>query len=46
MIQKIFDRITGKKLGIMLNGGMDSTILASYMRGADAYTFRFFGGNF
>jgi len=29
------------KLGILLSGGMDSGILASYCKGADAYTFRF-----
>lgn len=34
------------KLGIMLSGGMDSAICASYMRGADAYTFRFMNGKF
>ena len=32
------------KLGILLSGGMDSAIVASYMRGCDAYTFRFLGG--
>lgn len=35
-----------KKLGIMLSGGMDSAIVASYMTGSDAYTFRFLGGKF
>ena len=35
-----------KRLGILLSGGMDSAILASYMEGADAYTFRFLNGNF
>lgn len=34
------------KLGIMLSGGMDSAIVASYMRGCDAYTFRFLNGKF
>jgi len=34
------------KLGILLSGGMDSAILASYMQGCDAYTFRFLGGEF
>ena len=34
------------KMGIMLSGGMDSAILASYMSGCDAYTFRFLGGEF
>lgn len=32
------------KLGILLSGGMDSAIVASYMSGCDAYTFRFAGG--
>ena len=44
-IQKVFDGLKSKKLGIMLSGGMDSAILASYMSGADAYTFRFLGGD-
>ena len=45
-IEKSFSvlRGMGKKLGLMLSGGMDSAILASYMRGADAYTFRFLDG--
>lgn len=43
-LQKQFDEIKGKRLGILLSGGMDSAILASYMRGQDAYTFRFRGG--
>lgn len=35
----------GKKLGILLSGGMDSACLASYLpEGTDAYTFRFLGG--
>lgn len=45
-IKKSFDKLKGKKLGLMLSGGMDSACLASYMRGMDAYTFRFLGGNF
>lgn len=43
-IQKVFDTLKGEKLGILLSGGMDSAILASYMSGADAYTFHFLGG--
>lgn len=43
-IEKNFSTLRGKKLGIMLSGGMDSAILASYMSGADAYTFRFLDG--
>ena len=35
-----------KKTGILLSGGMDSGILASYLPGCDAYTFRFLGGNY
>ncbi len=35
-----------KKIGILLSGGMDSSILASYFPGVDAYTFRFLGGSF
>ena len=34
----------GNKLGILLSGGMDSAIVASYMTGCDAYTFRILGG--
>ncbi len=45
-IQAQFDTLQGKRLGILLSGGMDSAILASYMRGADAYTFRFLGGEY
>ncbi len=45
-IQTQFDSLRGKRLGILLSGGMDSAILASYMRGADAYTFRFLGGEY
>ena len=43
-IEKNFSDLRGKKLGLMLSGGMDSAILASYLRGADAYTFRFLDG--
>ena len=45
-LQKVFDSFKGEKLGICLSGGMDSAILASYMRGQEAYTFRFLGGEF
>lgn len=45
-IKDQMERFDGKKKGIMLSGGMDSAIVASYMRGCDAYTFRFLGGNF
>ena len=35
-----------KKKGILLSGGMDSAIVASYLGGSDAYTFRFLGGEY
>lgn len=35
-----------KKTGILLSGGMDSAILASYLPGCEAYTFRFLDGNY
>lgn len=45
--KQIREKIVGhKKIGIFLSGGMDSGILASYLPGIDAYTFRFLGGNF
>ncbi len=34
------------KIGLLLSGGMDSSILASFLPGCDAYTFRFLGGEF
>ena len=34
------------KTGILLSGGMDSAILASYLPGCNAYTFRFLGGDY
>lgn len=45
-IQAVFDETEKEHLGILLSGGMDSAILASYMQGQDAYTFRFLGGDF
>lgn len=45
-IQRVFGSLKGERLGLLLSGGMDSAILASYMRGCDAYTFRFLGGEF
>lgn len=45
--RQIKDKISNyKKVGILLSGGMDSSILASYLPGIDAYTFRFLGGNY
>lgn len=44
---QISDKISNyKKVGIYLSGGMDSSILASYLPGMDAYTFRFLGGDY
>ena len=45
-LQAQFDALAGRKLGILLSGGMDSAILAAYMPGCDAYTFRFLGGEY
>lgn len=45
-IRDTFVEQKNEKLGLMLSGGMDSAILASYMSGCDAYTFRFLGGTF
>lgn len=35
-----------RKIGMLLSGGMDSAILASYLTGCEAYTFRFLGGDY
>ncbi len=46
-LRNVFRCVANEKLGMLLSGGMDSSILASYMpEGADAYTFRFLGGKF
>ncbi|MCR5497004.1 MAG: hypothetical protein K6F48_04115 [Paludibacteraceae bacterium] len=45
-IDKQMAMFSGKKRGILLSGGMDSAIVASYMNGGEAYTFRFLGGDF
>ena len=45
-LKEEIEGLKGKKLGIFLSGGMDSSILASYLPGIDAYTFRFLGGDF
>ena len=46
-IRNVFRKISNERLGMLLSGGMDSSILASYMpEGSDAYTFRFLGGSF
>ena len=43
-IERQVAALSGKRAGVMLSGGMDSAIVASYLPGADAYTFRFAGG--
>lgn len=47
-IQSDFDGFLKKyqHKALLLSGGMDSAILAAYMPGCDAYTFRFEGGAF
>ena len=45
-IGKQMEKFADKKKGILLSGGMDSAIVASYLGGADAYTFRFLGGEY
>ncbi len=45
-IRKQIEKFANKKKGVLLSGGMDSAIVASYLSGSDAYTFRFLGGEF
>lgn len=45
-IAKQIEQFKELKKGILLSGGMDSAIVASYLSGSDAYTFRFLGGEF
>ena len=45
-INKQIEQFKDKKKGVLLSGGMDSAIVASYLQGSDAYTFRFLGGNY
>ena len=46
-LRNVFRRVSHEKLGMLLSGGMDSSILASYMpEGSDAYTFRFLDGKY
>lgn len=46
-LRNVFRRIAHERLGLLLSGGMDSSVLASYMpEGSDAYTFRFLGGKY
>ena len=46
VLRNQIEKIKNRKVGIFLSGGMDSSILASYLPGIDAYTFRFLGGKF
>lgn len=45
-IAETVSKYKNKKVGVLLSGGMDSAIVASYIPGAEAYTFRFLGGDF
>lgn len=45
-IGKQIEQFKDKKKGVLLSGGMDSAIVASYLCGSDAYTFRFLGGDY
>ena len=45
-IAEQISKFDDKKKGILLSGGMDSAIVASYLPGAEAYTFRFLNGEF
>lgn len=45
-IKESLKTIKNRKKGLLLSGGMDSAILASYMQGCEAYTFRFLDGKF
>lgn len=45
-IGKQMEKFKSKKKGVLLSGGMDSAIVASYMTGSDAYTFRFLDGKY
>jgi len=45
-IRKQIEEFSDIKKGILLSGGMDSAIVASYLPGSDAYTFRFMDGEY
>lgn len=45
-IKQQLNKFKDKKIGLLLSGGMDSAILASYLRGCNAYTFRFLNGTY
>ena len=40
------EQFEDKKRGVLLSGGMDSAIVASYLCGSEAYTFRFLDGDY
>lgn len=44
--EQLIDVRKNKRMGLLLSGGMDSGILASYLPGCDAFTFRFLGGEY
>ena len=45
-IKKQMGQFKYRKKGILLSGGMDSAIVASYLSRCDAYTFRFLDGEY
>ena len=45
-IREQLEQFRDMRKGVLLSGGMDSAIVASYLTGSDAYTFRFLGGEF
>ena len=45
-ISRQMEQFADKKKGVMLSGGMDSAIVASYLSGSEAYTFRFLDGEY
>lgn len=45
-IAEQISKFRDKKKGILLSGGMDSAIVASYLSGSEAYTFRFLDGDY
>ena len=46
VISEEFRDFKDARKGVLLSGGMDSAIVASYMPGSDAYTFRFLDGSY
>lgn len=45
-ICKQIQQFSDKKKAVLLSGGMDSAVVASYLSGSYAYTFRFLGGDY